>query len=286
MTEAVELLTFSLIDVYDRGMLRYLSHGERRYDTDPIPIHRRGLWEFQAVVRGRCAPSFPNLREEYAGGKLWVFSPGNAHGWTGEARESCEIVVFHFDKIPDVMRMLVPADSVAGVHLRGREVAKIRNIYRSCRECMDRSDVRSELVTQSALLDLCLILVERIAPADSFVQPSRQANMVMSSLAWYEEHMSNGPTLKDVAGHSNISVSHMRRVYWSVLGRSPNDELIARRIAHAKYLLQITSMSVSEIAFATGYGSVSSFSRAFRKVCGVPPHYWRQHFRQLPEEWT
>lgn len=267
-------------------MIRYLSHGERRYHSDPIPIYRRGLWEFQAVVEGRCAPSFPNLREEYADQKLWIFSPGNAHGWTAAPDESCEIVVFHFDKIPEVMRMLVPTGSMAGVRLSKSEIEQIRGVYRKSRECLHGSDVRSELVAQSVLLDLCLILAERIGPADEFVHPSRQTNLVMSSLAWYEEHMSSGPTLSDVAKHSNLSVSHMRRVYWSVLNRSPSEEFSRRRVSRAKYLLEITTMNVSEIAFATGYGSVSTFSRAFHTACGVSPKDWRANHRQLPEEWS
>lgn len=286
MTRRVELLTESLTPAYADPMLRYLSHGERRYDSDPIPIYRRGLWEFQAVVRGRCAPSYPNLREEYSDETLWIFSPGNAHGWTGVPGESCEIVVFHFDKIPDIMRILVPPDSVAGIRLSRREIGKIRRIYRSCRGCLHRSDIRSELISQSALLELCLILAERTAPTSSYIHPSRQTNLVMSSLAWYEEHMSSGPSLRQVAKETNVSTSHMRRVYWAVLHRSPSKEFALRRISQAKYLLEITSMTVSEIAFATGYGSVSSFSRAFHNASAVSPKIWRQRYRHRPENWA
>jgi hypothetical protein len=70
-------------------MAGYLNHGERDYAANPIPVHPRGLWEFQAVVRGRCAPVFAEAREQLAERTLWAFPPGSSHGWTGENRARC-----------------------------------------------------------------------------------------------------------------------------------------------------------------------------------------------------
>jgi len=283
MTGSGEFLTFSLIARYNPGVLEYLSQGERDYSADPLPIYIRREWEFQAVIRGSCAPTFPRLRENYSEKRLWLFSPNNAHGWTGEPGRRCEIVVFHFDRIPHVMKTLVPRNGFASVRLTGRDIATIKRHYRRCRECLHSSNVKSELVRQSALLDLCLILVERLKISDTFVQPSKQVNMMISSLAWYEEQMSKGSSLDEVAKHIGISTSHMRRIYQSVLHLSPQQEFLRRRMSRAKYLLEITSMSVSEIASATGYKSVSSFSRAFTQACGVSPKDWRKNSSQRPE---
>lgn len=257
-------------------MLEYLSRGARDYSADPIPIYMRGVWEFQAVLRGRCAPTFPKLHAELAEKRLWIFSPNNAHGWTGESGRGCEIAVFHFDKPPDIMKTLLPRNGVASVSLSGAEIATIERHYRRCSSCLHAATVRSELVRQSALVELCLILAERMKVSDSLSTPTRQMSMMSSSLAWYEEHMSSGPSLREVAARTGVSESHLRRIYWAVLHLSPNQEFLRRRMSRAKYLLRITDMSISEVAFATGYGSVSTFSRAFSLSCGLSPKAWRQ----------
>jgi AraC-like DNA-binding protein len=280
MIEASIVLTFSLIGSYNPRVLEYLNHGVRDYAADPIPIYKRRVWEFQAVISGSCAPTFPELREEYGERRLWIFAPGNAHGWTGEEGGACEIVVFHFDEIPAAMRTLLPRNGSASVRLSAQEVQTIMRHFRRCDDCLHDATVRSVLLRQSAALDLCLILASRIKqmkPFSPLVEPSRRSNLVMSSLAWYEENMSRGPNLEEAAKYVGISVSHLRRIYRAELHISPNQEFLRRRMSRAKYLLEITTMSVSAVAAATGYGSVSSFSRAFAQACGASPKAWKRH---------
>ncbi len=54
----------------------------------------------------------------------------------------------------------------------------------------------------------------------------------------------------------------------------------------AKWRMQIASgllsggaANVATIAAAIGYDSEASFSRAFKKMVGVPPSVWRRRFR-------
>jgi len=48
----------------------------------------------------------------------------------------------------------------------------------------------------------------------------------------------------------------------------------------AASLLAGGSASVAEAADATGYGSEAAFSRAFKKIVGMPPAAWRDARRQ------
>lgn len=284
MVWGIQVLTISLISNRLIAMLRYLNHGDRDYAANPIPVYSRGLWEFQAVVRGGCAPVYPDAREETSTSKLWLFSPANAHGWTGESGSTAEVLVFHFDYVPSVMAKLVPPSGSAGVRLTDREIRRVRRIYESMRESSVSSDARSELLIQEGLVGLCLLISARMDRSVP-VRESHQAQLVKASLAWYEQHMSNGPSLSAVARQNNVSVSHIRRLYWSVLKDSPSHEFTKRRVSRAKYLLAVTNMSITEVAFDTGYGTVSAFSRAFHKEAGITPNGWRKRHHEGPQEW-
>lgn len=52
------------------------------------------------------------------------------------------------------------------------------------------------------------------------------------------------------------------------------------RIHRAQHLLRTTSLPISEISLQTGYGDLSSFSHAFKRVTGTTPRHYRTHARE------
>jgi AraC-like DNA-binding protein len=75
---------------------------------------------------------------------------------------------------------------------------------------------------------------------------------------------------------SNISAAHFARQFKEAFGLPPHRYLLTRRIEKAKALLRDTQMSVSEIAFHTGWGSLGTFGRTFRDVTGDSPSNIRE----------
>ena len=54
------------------------------------------------------------------------------------------------------------------------------------------------------------------------------------------------------------------------------------RISLAKQLLEVTGMTINEIAVATGYNSSSAFIRAFQKSTDISPGEWQKQHKQRP----
>ncbi|MBQ2589905.1 MAG: helix-turn-helix transcriptional regulator, partial [Prevotella sp.] len=54
-------------------------------------------------------------------------------------------------------------------------------------------------------------------------------------------------------------------------GQKPTEFVRIIRLTRAAALLREGKMNVKEISFATGFSSVSYFSRCFRTMFGVPP---------------
>lgn len=57
--------------------------------------------------------------------------------------------------------------------------------------------------------------------------------------------------------------------------KSPIEYLISFRLNKSMELLQSTSLSISEIASRTGFGSVSYYIEKFRKQMGITPSQYR-----------
>lgn len=70
---------------------------------------------------------------------------------------------------------------------------------------------------------------------------------------------------------SGLSLRQLERAFRGQLGRGVHEHYLALRLGRARQLLRETSLSVLEIAVATGFASASQFSRAFKQAFDVPP---------------
>ncbi|AVA24514.1 GlxA family transcriptional regulator [Rhizobium sp. LEGMi198b] len=68
-----------------------------------------------------------------------------------------------------------------------------------------------------------------------------------------------------------LSPRHLDRLFAEQLGVSFHDSYHRIRLDHARRLLEQSPLSISELAFATGFSSASHFSRAFRQHFGLTP---------------
>src|SRR3569623_2188048 len=67
---------------------------------------------------------------------------------------------------------------------------------------------------------------------------------------------------------SGVSPAHFARSFKQAFGLPPHRYLLTRRIEQATSLLRDTELSITEIAFQTGWSSLGTFGRIFRDVTG------------------
>ncbi len=83
-------------------------------------------------------------------------------------------------------------------------------------------------------------------------------------------HEGAGP-IRRVAARLGVSDRHLRRVFEAALGVSPLQYLQTRRLLAAKQLLTDTALPVTDVALASGFGSVRRFNAAFMQHYGLQP---------------
>jgi transcriptional regulator GlxA family with amidase domain len=70
---------------------------------------------------------------------------------------------------------------------------------------------------------------------------------------------------------SHVSQAHFARSFKDAFGLPPHRYLLTRRLERAKALLRDTELSITDIAFRTGWKSLGTFGRIFRDVTGESP---------------
>ncbi len=74
-----------------------------------------------------------------------------------------------------------------------------------------------------------------------------------------------------MAAFAGMTPRHLDRLFAGHMQSTFLGEYRAKRLEHARLLLRQSPLSVSEIAFATGFSSASHFSRSYRAVYGQAP---------------
>ncbi len=78
-------------------------------------------------------------------------------------------------------------------------------------------------------------------------------------------------SVKDLAFITGLSLSSFKRKFSSIYRTSPNKYIISKRLEKAQSLLNTSKLSISEIAYDSGFSDVGYFSKTFKKYFNRTP---------------
>ena len=74
-----------------------------------------------------------------------------------------------------------------------------------------------------------------------------------------------------LAAGVHMSAGHLSREFRKAYGEPPYSYLMTRRVERAMTLLRRGDLSVTDICFAVGFGSLGTFSTRFSELVGMSP---------------
>ena len=126
-------------------------------------------------------------------------------------------------------------------------------------------------------LDIYKIFAELLNPQSIKSKgDSNYEDSIQDVKNYIAENLNEKLTVQRLADESHMSTSHFSRVFKQQTGFSPYDYVLITRLNKAKYLLQKTEMSVSSIAYETGFNSESNFICFFTDNEGISPGKFRK----------
>lgn len=90
-----------------------------------------------------------------------------------------------------------------------------------------------------------------------------------------QESLENAVNIEELAQQLPMSYSKFRKAFKAITGQSPNQYHLNLKLDKAKELLLSTTLSISEIAYQTGFESALYFSRIFKTKNKVSPKLFR-----------
>jgi AraC family transcriptional regulator len=86
-----------------------------------------------------------------------------------------------------------------------------------------------------------------------------------------EDNLESELPLAEIAKVAGVSVSHLKTLFRRSIGTPVHQYILRRRVERAQILLRDRTLSIAQVAFATGFAHQSHLARHMRRILGVTP---------------
>ncbi|HEX9995789.1 MAG TPA: helix-turn-helix domain-containing protein [Abditibacterium sp.] len=210
-------------------------------------------------------------------GQVVLFAPGELQDYgTSPTEDSWELMWVHFQPRPHWSAWLKWPHHENG--LKHLALAGNEN-HEPFRAALERMWHLSRRNLPGALDLASNALEEALLWADVAVSHTHEAvadERVRQAADFLRAHLKEPFLLEKLAARCGLSVSRLSHLFKEQLGISPQQFLERHRVQHASHLLELTQMSIAEIAREVGYNDPFYFSNRFRRHIGQSPLHFRQ----------
>jgi AraC-like DNA-binding protein len=98
---------------------------------------------------------------------------------------------------------------------------------------------------------------------------------IKKSIEYIENNLNNKIELRELAEQVYLSKYHFHRLFRSSVGEPVAEYIRKRRLMEAAKDLLNTDEKIVDIAFKYQFGSQETFTKAFKRLYGIPPKEFR-----------
>jgi AraC-like DNA-binding protein/mannose-6-phosphate isomerase-like protein (cupin superfamily) len=237
-----------------------------------VAVHWHDYYELSLVISGEAEHVVNGRSHRLGPGSAFLLSPADFH-----SIRAADEPLLCFNTVIDATLMEHQLDALGAATADGLpwltdDFADAEPDFRRLRAEFDSPRLGSTSVTEG--LVACLV-VELARRCDVGATPSRRAasgdDEVRRAVLHVDRHFREPLTLADVAAQAHLSPNYFSERFRRQTGTSFQSYLQERRLRFARSLLAATSLTVTEVCHAAGFGSLSHFGRAYRRRYGAAP---------------
>lgn len=104
----------------------------------------------------------------------------------------------------------------------------------------------------------------------------KSTKLMTEACLYISQNCTKSLTLDDVSHHIGVSRSYFAHLFKKYTNMTFIDFLTKERIKRTEFLISNPKAHIIDIAFDSGFSSLSSFNRAFKKIKGISPSEFRE----------
>ena len=101
-------------------------------------------------------------------------------------------------------------------------------------------------------------------------------NKVEQMACFIAQHYTERLTVEEIGKFVKLHPNYAMNLFQKSFGTTLVHYLTQHRVSHAQRLLATTDSTIADVAFSSGFNSISRFNEAFRRACGCSPREYRK----------
>jgi len=194
--------------------------------------------------------------------------PFTAHEFHSPNFNRCQVLVFSNELIPALYHFTKTHTVTQHIFPLNQHILPLVNAL-----LPDQSNIDDPIAAQAVLSLLCLETKEkcRFTPKSSAF-----LDKFYSIVEYLQSNFLSTITLESVAKKFYMHPVTLSKLFKEKSKTNFNEYLNYLRSSHAAFLIKNTSLSLAEIAFEAGFGSIRNFNRNFSKFYNKTPSEYKQ----------
>lgn len=257
------------------------------------PLHWHQYVEIMALPLDAHIATAPSVA---VNGTTYILQPGDiVFAWSGELHEIHEninkqVVALQFPpnlitELPEFMPLL---NSLRSIHMVS--VSEYPELSQQLHEHLKHMADLKLSGAPFSYVEILICLYELFIALGTYIRehqssqtldptesPHQSLSKMTQACSYISENCEQVITLDDIAEQFGFSSYYFSRLFKSATGYNFTEYLTLHRIKRAQLLLADSDMNITEIAFSSGFKSISSFNRAFRQFRGCAPRDYRKY---------
>ena len=164
--------------------------------------------------------------------------------------------------------LLIPEHKNAAASVKGSRLQRQFDVL-----LKNLENTSSETILSESLM-IHEILTELIL--ESTIAVSRNQLSIMESAEYIQKHYTEPISLSTLLSIAHMSKAYYMRQFRQYMGTTPYNYILSLRMTLAREYLEVTDLTIHEIAMKTGFSDDPSFSTRFSRMVGMSPLKYRQ----------
>jgi len=211
----------------------------------------------------------------------WSFAQHNQHF-------ECILILFTpaaLRKIPDGIQLLKPFYTTQGIQpLIPSNTTYAKAIKQAAISAIECQEKEKDLWVTSQYMHLINILlqVNQFAKESQFLDKWELPSLeIFEVIGYMLENYQKPINIESLSRQAEMGRTMFFREFRRLTGLSPNEFLNTLRLQSAMDLLRSTKKSIIDLAYTSGFQSLSTFNKHFKRYTGRSPREYRQMTNQI-----
>lgn len=270
---------------YERQLDSMVSELYATYEPDidfKFPLHFHHCFEIIYVINGNIKADVNNKTYYLHEGDVIIVLPYEIHSFVSLGQTKIRILIanpYFYDTIMNIFNGKQLLNHVS--NFIGTDILKYYHlIYHAYYKNKDFLEAKG----YTYILFSKLLKKLKFVPSDK-VQHYDKLSLICEILKYIDSNYYNNISINDIINHFALNKSYVMNIFKDKIGTTFHQYLNKERVFKSLNLLKNTELSITDIAYETGFDNQRTFNRLFKKYINLTPSEYKSKICAQNSEW-